>query len=370
MESEIREVRADDQQLTWLGAVEVEHTPDWSRGWRLPQSRIDLFPGDLLQERATPQAGIRVRFGTDAQRIGGKLLLGTSEPGLSRVAQVRAVDLVVDGGEPETAPVDADGTFWFTPRTGADRVLEVWLPQAGDARLERLFVDEPARTWSAPRRERPQLITYGSSITHCYEATSPTQTWPALVSNELGLDLTCLGFSGQCHLDPMIGRLIRDLPADVITTCLGINVWGSGVFNQRSFLPAVLGLLSTIRDGHPDTPMLVITPISCPERDDTPGDSGMTLAEIRAQVAEAVRLLGTHGDSSISVLHGPEVLGPHETHHLHDGVHPDAAGYALMASRIAPVVEGLVSTGSTNVRSFSRREGDGATAAGAPPAFG
>lgn len=351
-DSGVRTVRADDQQLTWLGAVEVEHTPGWSRGWRLPRSRIDLFPGDLLQERATAQAGIRIRFGTDAERIGGTLLLGNGEPGLSRVAQVRTLDLVVDGQVPQTTTIDDDGTFWFESLPRAERTVEVWLPQAGDVRLERLLLDEGAGLWTSPPKPRPRLITYGSSITHCYEATSPTRTWPALVSRELGLDLTCLGFSGQCHLDPMIGRLVRDLPADVITTCLGINVWGSGVFNRRSFLPAVLGLLSTIRDGHPDIPMLVITPISCPSRDATAGDSGMTLTEIRAQVAEAVRLLRSHGDCAISVLHGPDVLRPDETHHLHDGVHPDADGYALMASRIAPVVESLlVSTRSTTVGS-------------------
>lgn len=352
-ESGVRTVRADDQQLTWLGAIEVEHTPDWSRGWRLPQSRINLFPGDLLQERATAQAGIRIRFGTDAGRIGGRLLLGDGETGLSRIAQVRTVDLVVDGEAPQTASIDADGAFWFEPRTRAERTVEVWLPQAGDVRLERIFLDGGARVWAAPPPPRPRLITYGSSITHGYEATSPTRTWPALVSRELDLDLTCLGFSGQCHLDPMIGRLIRDLPADLIVTCLGINVWGSGVFNQRSFLPAALGLLSTIRDGHPDTPMLVITPISCPGRDTTAGDSGMTLGEIRAQVAEAVRLLSAHGDSAISVLHGPDVLRPDETDHLHDGVHPDADGYALMASRIAPVVRSLVSTSSSGDRTHT-----------------
>ena len=28
------------------------------------------------------------------------------------------------------------------------------------------------------------------------------------------LDLTCLGYGGQCHLDPIVASMIRDLPAD------------------------------------------------------------------------------------------------------------------------------------------------------------
>ena len=39
----------------------------------------------------------------------------------------------------------------------------------------------------------------------------------------------------------------------------------------RAFTPAVHGFLDTIREGHPTTPLLVVSPILCPIHEDTPG---------------------------------------------------------------------------------------------------
>lgn len=39
----------------------------------------------------------------------------------------------------------------------------------------------------------------------------------------------------------------------------------------RAFAPAVHGFLDMIREGHPSTPLLVLSPILCPIHEDTPG---------------------------------------------------------------------------------------------------
>ena len=331
----MREIRPDDPTLDWQGVIEVEHGDQGSRGWRLPLSRIDLFPGAGLQQQAARQAGVRLVFGTDTGSIAGRLSVAPDE------VRTPKLDLVVDDQRVGTVAPGEDGRFVFDDLPRGPKQVELWLPQFGDLWLTRIEVDEQASIWRAVPTNRPRMIVYGSSISHCYEADSPTQTWPALVARKLGFDLNCLGFSGQCHLDPMVGRLIRDQPADVIITCLGINVHRSGAFNERSFLPAVLGLLSTIRDGHPGVPLLVISPICCPEREDDVAAAGMTLAQMRAQVGEAVRLLHDHGDDAIELLDGLDVLGPDQVDLLGDGLHPNADGYRLMASRIAPVVQQL-----------------------------
>jgi lysophospholipase L1-like esterase len=136
--------------------------------------------------------------------------------------------------------------------------------------------------------------------------------------------------------------MIGDRPADLITTCLGINVHGNGTFNARSFFPAVAGFLSTIRDRHPEAPILVITPIISPEREESPNSAGLTLSEIRGEVAAAVEALRRHGDANLHLLNGLDVIGLGEEAVLFDGLHPDAKGYELMASKIKPVVADLL----------------------------
>ncbi len=118
---------------------------------------------------------------------------------------------------------------------------------------------------------------HGSSISHGSNALSPTGTWPALVAAQGDVELINLGFSGSALVQPFVARTIRDLPADLISIKLGINVVNSDSLRLRTFIPAVNGFLDTIRDGHPTTPILVISPILCPIHEDTPGPTGWDL---------------------------------------------------------------------------------------------
>lgn len=327
-----RSIPASDPVLTWSGAIEVEHTAGWSRAWRLPRARRGFFPSERLLVQARAQAGVRVLFGTDAVELGGRCV---------ETDAAAPVDLVVEGRRLDTATVAPDGTFRFGRLPAGTKTVEMWLPHLGDFRLVEVDVDGAAGVWPA-EETRPKLVAYGSSITHCGEAASSSRTWPALVARNLGMDLTSLGFGGECHLDPMIARLIRDRAADMVIACLGINVYGAGTFTRRSFVPAILGFVSTIRDGHPGTPIVVMSPIFSPSRETHTGQTGMTLAEMRAEVADAVRILRADGDVDVHLVDGLDILGADQEQLLPDGLHPNADGYVHMAEMITPRVRGLL----------------------------
>ncbi|MEV4175452.1 SGNH/GDSL hydrolase family protein [Nonomuraea sp. NPDC049709] len=99
-----------------------------------------------------------------------------------------------------------------------------------------------------------------------------------------------------------------------------------------------MGFVSTVRDGHPRVPILVMSPIFSPSREEQTGQTGMSLAETRADIAEAVRLLREHGDADVHLVDGLDVFGPAQEHLMPDGLHPNAAGYAHMATSITPLV--------------------------------
>lgn len=345
-----RIVPATDPVLNWEGVAGLEAVPGGVRPWRLPHDRIDLFPGDDLQRSGRTPAGARIVLRTDSRTIALDLTVCTEE--------IKPVDVVVDGDEVTTLPLEpaspATGSGTRGSDPGPDRgapagrrqrvavrglgptrkTVEIWLPHFGEAIWHSVEVDGSASVEGA-WRERPRWITYGSSITQCRQAPTPSATWPALAAREAGLDLRCLGFGGQAKLDPMVARLIRDAPADVISLCFGINLHGQAF--ERLFLPSVLGFVATVRDGHPRVPILVMSPIFSPNREEAPGHAaGMTLVEIRAAVADGVRRLRESGDDNLHLVDGLDILGPSETRYLPDGLHPDGPGYALMASRIAP----------------------------------
>ena len=62
---------------------------------------------------------------------------------------------------------------------------------------------------------------------------------------------------------------MRDTPADVVSLELAINPVNTALSRLRALGPAVHGLRDTSRDGHPDAPLLVTSPVLCPMHEDT-----------------------------------------------------------------------------------------------------
>lgn len=334
--SDLQVIRGNHRALRWSGAIEVEHVEGWSRAWRLPLHQRQLFPGDKLWEMASIPTGVRIELATTSSIVQGAVIPERESD------ELQVVDLIIDDVYFGSVSVSSDGMFFFDGLPRGLKHVELWLPQRGHFRLTELGVERGSTMQQTARRVRPRLITYGSSITQCRSVSAPTRTWPSIVARSTGMDLTCLGFAGQCHLDPAIARLIRDLPADIIVAELGINVHGAGTFSARSFGPAVLGFLRAVRDGHPDAPVIVVSPLFSPSREATAGSSGMTLEEIRRIVGDAVLTLREVGDERIWHVDGRSLIGSAERHLLHDGLHPSEVGYLHIADAIGTVIRGIL----------------------------
>ncbi len=350
----MQHIPGDDPRLGFCGAIDVTFAHGVATPLRVPAVDATLFPGVI--DRATHPAGVRVTFASDTSRL--------VVHAVNRPADGSPLDLVVNDGEPRRshgertdpeatadASADASGTyrFAFEGLPEGPKELELWLPQFGTFGLAGIEIDAGAtlETWrpagrSGGKSGGRRWVTYGSSITQCRQADGPTQTWPALVARSLQLDLVCLGYGGQCHLDPMVARLIRDTPADLISICCGINIHGASSLGPRTFLPAVLGTVRTTRDKHPTTPLLLISPIFGVQREVEANAVGFKLPAMRAEVARAVDLLRDHGDAHLTYLDGLSLLGEADSHLLPDTLHPNTEGYALMAKRLTPVLAKLL----------------------------
>jgi hypothetical protein len=301
--------------------------------WRIPYQDAALYPPSAIEMKAAICAGVRLRFRTDSTTV---------------VVSFSAIDADarVDGRIDEAVPVtmelkQGDTEARFSALPVGWKEIEVYLPQNIGMTIHGLDIDSDAQL-EAWADDRPRWVTYGSSITQCVDAASPSRTWPALVAQRSGYNLTCLGFSGNCHLEPMVGRLIRELPASLISLCVGINVYGAASLSSRSFKPALIGMLQTIREKHVHTPILVISPIYAPEREVKPNPLGFTLPIMRRDVQETVRLFRERGDDQLYYMNGLELLGPEHAHHLPDGLHPDAHGYEIMAKHFEQYVAAAI----------------------------
>lgn len=317
------------EDALFLGAVSLERGEGWVRPWRIPHAELPLFPPDGIGGKAEIPAGVRLACVTTTSSVWVDI---------APAAQPTALDCVVDGRLAASRVVPAgESRAVFDGLGGGRKRVEIYLSQAVPVRVAGLSVEDGAAAEPVPAG-RPRWITYGSSISQCVGAASPAETWPALVARRHDLDLTCLGFGGNCHLEPMVARLIRDRAADLVSLCLGINVYGAASLGPRTFRTAVIGFARLVREGHPGAPIAVISPIFSPPREAAANGVGLSLGDMRRQIEEAVGALRACGDAHVHYVDGRSLLGPDDAGRLPDQLHPDADGYRLMARNFSRAV--------------------------------
>jgi hypothetical protein len=270
------------------------------------------------------------------------------------------VDPATGASRRESGPV---ATVRFDDLAPRAKDIEIWLPHYERIELVALRTNAPVEPLSGPRK---RWVHYGSSISQGSNAASPSTTWPAIAAALAGVELMNLGLSGSALLDPFVARAIRDQSADVISVKLGINLVNADLMRQRAFAPAVHGFLDTIRDGHPRTPLIVVSPLYCPIHETTPGPGAfdadalahgtvrfiatgnpveahrsdglgrLNLSYIRDQLA-AIVARRRDGDPFINYVDGLTLYGEADeaTHPLPDQLHPDAATHRLIGERFA-----------------------------------
>lgn len=326
----------DDARLSRDGISGFHRTDDRWFPLRLPQERIATTLSPNFARLAALPVGARFAVRTDAAEL---VLELDAEAGSA------PLDVVVDGVVAHRwQPVQGSHllTVPLPPAgTGGPVEVEIWLPHL-------------SRTWLGPvtfhghrvlepvARTGPRWIAYGSSLTHAMFPDGPSESWTSLVAVRHGWRPRNLGFAGEAYLDPLVARTIRDTPADLITLEIGTNASIRNVFSARSWGSAVCGFVETIRDGHPDTAIAVVTALPSVEREKVVNTAGLTLEGIRDLTADAVRVLQGLGDKRLHLVDGLAVLPVADADGLYaDGLHPTPEGEYRLADRIAPFLRGI-----------------------------
>ncbi|WP_445529083.1 GDSL-type esterase/lipase family protein [Streptomyces cyslabdanicus] len=363
------------------GALDVERTAHGLLPHRLPAGARRQIPDDQLAMAEAQPSGVRLAFRTRATTVELDTLptkrayrgLPTPADGVydllvdGRLAgqdtvtggNVRVLDMATQSAELLEGP---PGTARFTDLPARDKDVEIWLPHTEITELVALRTDAPVEP--APVSGRRVWLHHGSSISHGSNAAHPTAIWPALAAAQGRVELVNLGFGGSALLDPFTARAMRDTPADLISVKIGINVVNTDAMRLRAFVPAAHGFLDTIREGHPTTPLLVVSSILCPVQEDTPGPLApdfqggtlrfkatgdpaeraagrLTLNVIRRELARIVEQRAAD-DPNLHHLDGRDLYGEADYAELPlpDEVHPDPAGHRRIADNFARLAFG------------------------------
>jgi len=355
----------DDLGRAIHGALHLERNAEAITPLRLPPWTRTQQSDAAIERFAAHTSGVTLRFVTAAKALElSATFTFTTAAGTSP----RPAVLVAQTGASSERLSVAEGDIWFESRDrtatltrgerseirfllGGDGVTErrvvVWLPHNAGTTLHSVRASAPLAP--EPPSDRPRWLHYGSSISHGSDLADPRQPWPHQVAAAQNWQLSNLGFAGNAMLDPFVARTIAAVPADLITLKVGINIVTGDAMRLRTFVPGLHGFLDTIREGHPHTPIALITALACPIFENTtgpvreaspgkaggtpreipPGDGSLTLRRTREAIASVV----SNRDDELFLVDGLSLLGLDDAERLPDNLHPDARGHDLIAAR-------------------------------------
>ena len=312
---------------------------------RVKIARLD--PADSLSypvgawQHALSTAGVRLVFATSAASV----TLRAWDPG-HQPEEEGLVSLWRDDAPVATHSLRNPGgevrAEFPLPREGS-QTYALYLPYV--TRLEPIALGVPDGAKLSPVDPAPYVwAAYGDSITQGRTATDPGLTYVAQAARLAGVEPLNLGFRGWARGEPGVAMMLADMEFDVLSLLMGVNVRVSSWLDAPAWRETFRNFIDLVRIGHPTTPMLVISILSCHGdfTDTTPDARGVTVSALREAEHEVVAERIAASDTHIRLIDGSSIIGPNDAALVPDGVHPNDIGMHRIATHIAPVLREML----------------------------
>jgi lysophospholipase L1-like esterase len=190
-----------------------------------------------------------------------------------------------------------------------------------------------------PAPAQPRWVVYGDSVAEGWIASSPALAWPAIAGREHGLDVVNLGYAGAARGELASAEQVAKLDADVLTVCHGTNCWTRTPHSAGVFRETTIAFFDIIRQEHPHTPLIVVSPVIRPDAEQAPNRLGATLANLRTAMEQVVEQRIAAGDEQLRLISGLDLITAEQ---LGDGIHPDDEGHRRMAAAVGAAARAMI----------------------------
>jgi lysophospholipase L1-like esterase len=311
--------------VAWPGTEAVAYP-------RADPADASRLPGDTWGVAQLP-VGVRLEFVGPAIAVEIDYSCGTADLGY-RGAGGGITFALWRGDEKlgEAAADPAGGTVRLAAAPPADDGLSwvVHLPEAMKPRLLGL------RTLDGHEAQAPdpgpRWLAYGDSITEGWIASEPGLAWPAIVGRRHGLDVVNLGYAGAARGEIASAEQLAAAAGDVISVFYGTNCWSRTPTSADMIRAGLRAFLAIVRQGHPDTPLVVVSQLVRPDAESTPNRLGATMHALRAAIESTVQELA---DPAITLVPGVDLVTAEQ---LPDGIHPGDEAQWVLADVIGRAV--------------------------------
>jgi len=303
----------------------------------VPYPRFDpadaaRIPADTWQCAQIP-AGVRLELLGDATALELDYTTATDDLGYRGAGAGTTFALWRHGVQVDEQPATlGSGTVTLALGGPADARAVVYLPEGMRPEVRAI---RAAGGEVVPAPASPRWLAYGDSLLEGWVASAPSLAWGAVAARAHDLDLRNMGYAGSARGEIPCAEALACLAAEVISITHGTNCWTRTPHSAGQFYENTVAFLDIVRQGHPDTPMVVASPVLRPDAEDTPNRLGASLADLRRAMEEAVTARMAAGDEHLVLLPGAGVLDAAD---LADGIHPSDAGHARLAEAFGPPI--------------------------------
>jgi len=333
---------AQDAALNWMpvtsAKVDVAGLPWFQENhgefWRLPVRSKDTFPKEVWNLALDPTGG-RIRFRTDSSSVALRLEW-PHPPGMRNMHFFgqSGVDLYVHDTYRGTAVPDKDAVpgkvyehVYFRNQPRVMRDITIYLALYSPVKVLEIGLDKNAAVELAvPFAVTRPLVFYGTSITQGGCASRAGMSYQAILGRRLNLNHVNLGFSGNGKGEASVARAVAEIDASMFVLDFAQN--NSDVDSLAQVYDPFIG---TLRERHPDTPIVAITPIYAASE----ATGGQRNEQMRALIRKVVSRRIAAGDTHLQLVEGTDLLGPSRVDGLVDGTHPNDLGFQWMADGLA-----------------------------------
>jgi autotransporter-associated beta strand protein len=286
--------------------------------------------------------GARIRFRTDATNAQASLFFNElhvstsarNSRGLYRVdGQTNALWTFQTVSTATVRTQEFVTVSLAVPPGGGLHDYEFVLPYGDSVDFQGLQVNPEAQFEAPASRPATRYLAYGDSITHGFTASDVGGGYAFRIAEAKGWQLVNMGYGGRAAT-ASDGATVGAQGADVITVLIGVNDWQGGV-PLATTSNRLDGFLANLRAQQPTVPVYLLTPLWVDPAWDPAGD--VEPLEAYRQVARDVA--AARGDPNLAVIEGPALIDADNA--LFDAVrvHPNDAGFAQMAVRLAVLIE-------------------------------
>lgn len=309
----------------------------WPAGGGMVYPRCDPGPqGTRLpadtRAMATLPVGVRLEFLGDADEIEIAYRAETDDLGY-RGSGAGTAFVLYRGGRPVSSAEAkrGEGRVRLPAGAGPDRAI-VYLPEGMKPSVLELRAIGGEIT---PAPAEPRWLCYGDSIVEGWVASGPPNAWPHRVGRNEGLDVVNLGYAGAARGEVASAEDIAGHGAAAITIAYGTNCWTRTPHSGATLRAGLDAFLEIVRAGHPQTPIVAVSPILRADAEATPNKLGASLADLRGAFEDGIRARVAGGDRRLMLVPGRDLVAPED---FPDGIHPGDAGHAAMAAAIGPAI--------------------------------